>query len=87
MPLTLLPAQICGLAKLITPTWVSPYILSAKVNWDLNSYCLDTVPIFEDHTGQNLADAIQDILASWELKPEDLVDSCEAGQLAFQRSV
>ena len=42
-------------------------------SWDLNSYCLDTVPIFEDHTGQNLADAIQDILANWELKPEDLV--------------
>ena len=28
-------------------------------DWELKSYCLDTVPLFEDHTGQNVADALQ----------------------------
>ena len=26
--------------------------------WNLQSFCLDTVPIFADHTGQNIADAM-----------------------------
>jgi hypothetical protein len=42
-------------------------------DWDMRSYCLDTVPLFEDHTGQNLAEAVQDILANWELTSERLV--------------
>ena len=29
--------------------------------------------MFEDHTGQNLADTFRDILANWELKSENLV--------------
>ena len=65
--------QICGLAKLRNHPNLSFTVHSINKSWDLNSYCLDTVPIFEDHTGQNLADAIQDIHANWELKPEDLV--------------
>ena len=39
-------------------------------DWELKFYCLDNVPLFEEHTGQNLADVIQDILANWELKAE-----------------
>jgi len=31
-------------------------------NWKISSFCLDTVPMFEDHTGQNLADAFHDVL-------------------------
>ena len=42
-------------------------------NWELRSYCLDTVPPFEDHTGQNLAEAAVDILGNWELQSENLV--------------
>ena len=57
-------------------------------DWELKSYCLDTVPLFEDHTGQNLADALQDILANWELKAESLVvtttDNGSNFVLAFQ---
>ena len=39
----------------------------------LKSFCLDTVPLFEDHTGQNIAEAFQDILANWDLSTEHLV--------------
>lgn len=42
-------------------------------NWELRSYCLDTVTLFEDHTGQNLAEAAVDILENWELQRENLV--------------
>ena len=37
------------------------------------SFCLDTVPLFEDHTGQNLVEAFQDILRNWKLNSNDLV--------------
>ena len=33
-------------------------------NW---LFCLDTVPFFGDHTGQNKAEAIDDILENWVL--------------------
>ena len=42
-------------------------------NWQLKTFCLDTVPILDDHTGQNLADAIQDILGNWELDSVNLI--------------
>ena len=31
-------------------------------NWQLKTFCLDTVPVLDDQTGQYLADAVQDIL-------------------------
>ena len=42
-------------------------------NWSLQSFCLDTVPLFEDHTGQNIIEAIQDVLTNWNLSTEYLV--------------
>ena len=36
-------------------------------NWDLQSICLDTVPLFEDHTGQNIADAFEEVRGNWNL--------------------
>ena len=42
-------------------------------DWELRSFCLDTVPLFEDHTGQNLAETVYDILGNWELRSEQLV--------------
>ena len=36
-------------------------------DWQLQSLCLDTVPLFEDHTGENIAEAILDILENWGL--------------------
>ena len=33
-------------------------------NWKLKTFCLDTVPVLDDQTGQNLADAVQDILGN-----------------------
>ena len=41
--------------------------------WNLNSFCLDTVPIFSDHTGQNIVDSISDILSNWGLSTSGLV--------------
>ena len=29
--------------------------------WNLITFCLETVPLFEDHSGENLAEAISDI--------------------------
>ena len=34
---------------------------------------MDTVPLFEDHTGQNIAEAIDDILENWGLSKDNLV--------------
>ena len=42
-------------------------------SWSLQSFVLDTVPLFEDHTGQNIAEAFQDILSNWSLSPDNLV--------------
>lgn len=42
-------------------------------SWQLQSFCLDTIPLFQDHTGQNIAEAIKDILENWELSPDNLV--------------
>ena len=42
-------------------------------NWSLQSFCLDTVPLFEDHTGQNIIEAIQDVSTNWNLSTEYLV--------------
>ena len=33
----------------------------------LQSLCLDTVPLFSDHTGQNIAEAFQDVLVNWNI--------------------
>ena len=59
-----------------TDLWTSaakhPY-LSLTVHfisdeWSLETVCLDTVPLFIDHTGQNLAEAFQDVLGNWNLR-------------------
>ena len=42
-------------------------------NWQLKTFCLDTVPVLDDHTGKNLADAVQDILGNWELDSANLI--------------
>ena len=41
--------------------------------WELKSYCLDTVPLFTDHTGTNLSETLQEILSNWGLDPGKLV--------------
>jgi len=42
-------------------------------NWDLRSFCLEATPLYADHTGQNIADAIVDILDNWELSTNGLI--------------
>ena len=41
--------------------------------WCLKSNCLDTVALFADHTGDNIAKGVTDILANWELETQNLV--------------
>ena len=33
--------------------------------WSLQAFCLETGPMFADHTGQNIADVIGDIFDNW----------------------
>ena len=42
-------------------------------NWELKSYCLDTTAMYEDHTGQNITDAVLDIFENWKLSTSNLV--------------
>lgn len=64
-----------------TDLWTScanqPYVsLTAHFidkEWVLWSYCLDTTPLFEDHTGQNISEAIKDIYQNWQLPVANLV--------------
>ncbi len=64
-----------------TDLWTSgscdPYITftihTISEDWSLASFCLETVPLYEDHTGQNIADAVLDILGNWSLNKEKLV--------------
>lgn len=64
-----------------TDLWTSaakhPY-LSLTVHfisdeWSLETVCLDTAPLFMDNTGQNLAEAFQDISVNWNLSQDKLV--------------
>ena len=41
--------------------------------WNLITFCLETIPLFEDHSGENLVEAISDIHANWKLSLDDLV--------------
>ena len=42
-------------------------------HWSLCSFCLETLPLFKDHTGENIADAICDVLSNWNLDPRNLI--------------
>ena len=61
-----------------TDMWTSgtcdPYITFTihfiDSNWELLSFCF---PLYDDHTGQNIADATTDILDNWKLTKENLV--------------
>ena len=58
---------------LISP--ISAYITIHFVDteWILRSYCLNTTPLFEDHTGQNISEAIKDMYRNWQLPIANLV--------------
>jgi len=42
-------------------------------DWTLQSFCLDTIPLFEDYTGQNISEAVKDIYQNWNLPVSGLV--------------
>jgi hypothetical protein len=39
-------------------------------NWDLRSYCLETVYFPEDHTAEEIGEGLQEVFDSWGLKVE-----------------
>uniref|UniRef100_A0A1X7URH7 Uncharacterized protein n=1 Tax=Amphimedon queenslandica TaxID=400682 RepID=A0A1X7URH7_AMPQE len=41
--------------------------------WSLELKCLDTVALFADHTGDNIADCVTDMLSNWELDIKNAV--------------
>ena len=66
-----------GTTDLWTSKATHPY-LSYTVHfidsaWELHSICLETLPLFEDHTGENIIETINDILSNWSLSTEKLV--------------
>ena len=52
-------------------------------DWKLQCFCLDTIPLFSGHTGQNIADAIQDILLNWNLEADNLLINTTDNGLNF----
>ena len=44
-------------------------------DWELHTCCLETVPMFSDHTGQNIADTVSAIFENWDLSIDKLVAS------------
>ena len=42
-------------------------------NWNLKSFCLETVPLFDDYTGANISESIADIVTNWQLSTDKLV--------------
>ena len=41
--------------------------------WALCSFCLETVPVVKDHMGENIAEAMTEVLDNWNLNPTNLV--------------
>ena len=41
--------------------------------WNLITFCLETVPLFEDHSVENLIEAISDIHANWNRSMDTLL--------------
>ena len=44
-------------------------------NWELQSFFLKTVPLFDYHTGDNIVASINDIMTNWNLTTEQLVST------------
>jgi len=64
-----------------TDLWIScaahPYLTLivhfVDKDWTLQPFCLDTIPLFEDHTGQNNSEADKHIYQNWNLLVSSLV--------------
>lgn len=41
-------------------------------SWEFQSFCLEAVPLYEEHTGENITDSILDVMNNWDLSPEKL---------------
>jgi len=52
-------------------------------NWELKSFCLESIPLFEDHTGANIGESIVDITSNWRLSTEKLVTTTTDNRSSF----
>ncbi len=67
--------------SITTDLWTSgacePYITLTvhyiDGDWCLKTKCLDTVALFADHTGDNIAQSVIDILSNWEFETKKIV--------------
>ena len=48
-----------------TRPYLSYTIHFMNENWELQSFCLETVPLFDGHTGDNIMVSIDDIMTNW----------------------
>ena len=60
-----------------TSTAHDPY-LSVTIHfidteWCLKTFCLEISPLYDDHTGSNIKDAVIEILQNWNLPLEKVV--------------
>ena len=66
-------AAYCSLTlDLWTSTSHDPY-LSVTIDfidneWCLKTFCLETTPLYDDHAGTNIKDAVVEILQNWDIK-------------------
>ena len=42
-------------------------------SWELHSLCIETIPLFEDHTGENITESLLNIMTNWNLSPDQLI--------------
>ena len=59
----------------VNDSYMTITILFISSDWELNSLCMETVSLFADHTGQNIADAILDILENRNFSRDNLVST------------
>ena len=57
----------------VTHPYLSYTVHFVDHSWKLKSFCLETVPLFDDHTGVNIRESIVDIMTNWQRSTDKLV--------------
>ena len=67
----LLLLQICGQVQRQVLICHTVHFIDSQ--WSLQSWCLQTLFVPQDHDADNLADVMAETLANWSLNPDDQV--------------
>ena len=60
--------------SMVTHPYLSYTVHFVDHSWELKSFCLETVPLFDDHIGANIGKYIAaDIMTKWQLSTDKLV--------------